>query len=115
MWSCPVGRRMAGMKVGMKEGEYGYFMKVRIRCERNEELLGKRRCTVCAFEEYPEMCGSLRCWPTKKTQLYYRICDKRPGRNKTKNHNNEKAKTQENDAADRQEKVCKGLSERPGD
>ena len=64
------------MKARMKAGEVGYFMKQRIRCDESE-LLGKRRCTQCAFEELPEACLFLDCWPTKKTNLYYRICDRR--------------------------------------
>lgn len=64
------------MKTKMQVGETAYFHGVRVKCHESE-LLGKRRCTECAFEEYPEVCCFVRCWPTKKTRINYVIVGKK--------------------------------------
>ena len=82
------------MKADMKVGEIGFFMHTRIKCDVNEDLLGRRRCTQCAFEELPEMCYFLHCWPTKKTRKYYRICEKRRRNINTNTHKTHTMKKQ---------------------
>jgi hypothetical protein len=75
------------MKAGLQIGEVGIFMGTRIRCEENEERLGKLRCTQCAFEDFPVMCLAQSCWPMKRTKKYFRICDgHRYKKNNTKKH-----------------------------
>lgn len=63
------------MLLKMKEGQVCKFMGQRIQRCLSDDHIGKRRCEICAFSDMPDVCFLLRCWPTKRTQYYYRVCD----------------------------------------